>query len=84
MITFWLYFALFVTILLFVWSFYLIAKIHTYKFREYSTHIRPVTRLVGLILLVMTVLGLYVVFRELWSKPTSTSTIEKAARTEIY
>ncbi len=47
-----------------VWSFYLIAKIHIYKFREYSTHVRPVTRLVGIILLIMTIIGFYVVFSE--------------------
>jgi hypothetical protein len=62
MIVFWLYFASFLTILLFVWGFFLVAKIHTYKFKEYSPHIQPVTRVVGIALLILTLIGLYVVF----------------------
>jgi hypothetical protein len=58
-----------------VWSFYLIAKIHIYKFREYSTHVRPVTRFVGIVLLVMTIIGFYVVFSEYGSAPAQTSTV---------
>lgn len=84
MLAFWLYFAILVTVLLLVWSFYLIAKIHIYKFREYSTHVRPVTRFVGLVLLVMTVIGLYVVFRELRVVPEPKATVQQTSQTEIY
>jgi hypothetical protein len=59
---FWLYLAILVILLFLVWSFYLIAKIHIYKFREYSTQVRPVTRFVGIMLLILTVVGFYVVF----------------------
>lgn len=75
MLAFWLYFAFLVIILLLVWGFYLVAKIHIYKFREYSTHVRPVTRFVGIVLLVMTVIGFYVVLREFGSKPVTTATV---------
>lgn len=75
MIAFWLYFAYLICILLLVWGFYLVAKIHIYKFREYSSQVRPVTRFVGIFLLVMTVIGFYVVFREFNSKPISTATV---------
>lgn len=84
MLAFWLYFAILVTVLLLVWSFYLIAKIHIYKFREYSTHVRPVTRFVGFFLLVMTVIGLYIVFRELGAVPAPKATVQDTSQTEIY
>lgn len=84
MLVFWMYFAILVTILLLVWSFYLIAKIHIYKFREYSTHVRPVTRFVGLVLLVMTVIGFVVVFRELNAVPEPRSTPQDQSLIEQY
>jgi hypothetical protein len=84
MLAFWLYFAIWVTILLLVWSFYLIAKIHIYKFREYSTQVRPVTRFVGFFLLLMTIIGFYVVFRELNAVPESRTTVQDQSITETY
>ncbi|MDD2745834.1 MAG: hypothetical protein PHU93_04820 [Candidatus Gracilibacteria bacterium] len=84
MLAFWMYFAILVTILLLVWSFYLIAKIHIYKFREYSTHVRPVTRFVGLVLLVMTIIGFVVVFRELNAIPAQRTTVQDQSITETY
>lgn len=84
MLAFWMYFAILVTILLLVWSFYLIAKIHIYKFREYSTQVRPVTRFVGLILLVMTIIGFVVVFRELNAIPAPRTTVQDQSITETY
>ena len=73
MIAIWLYFAYIICVLLLVWGFYLVAKIHIYKFREYSTQVRPVTRFVGIFLLVITIIAFYVVFREFDSKPISTA-----------
>lgn len=88
MFAFWLYFAILVTLLFLVWSFYLIAKIHIYKFREYSTHVRPVTRFVGIVLLIMTIVGFYVVFNEYGAVPAvkdaSTTVGGTPSQVEIY
>lgn len=84
MIVFWFYFAFLVVILLFVWGFFLVAKIHTYKFKEYSTHIRPVTRIVGAILLALTFVGFYAVFRELGTSKPAETTIKKSNIQETY
>lgn len=46
MIGFWIYLSLYLLLLIIVWGFFLVAKIHIYKFKEYSTHVQPVTRFV--------------------------------------
>jgi hypothetical protein len=62
----------------------LVAKIHTYKFKEYSTHIQPVTHFVGLFLLILTAIGFYYVFKELGDTKTAPKTVQEAAQIEQY
>ena len=84
MVTFWVYLALLLLLLIFVWGFFLIDKIHTYKFKEYSTHIQPVTRFMGFFLLILTIIGFYHVFKELGNTKTEPKTVAEAAQLEKY
>jgi phosphatidylserine synthase len=84
MISFWIYLTLLLLLLIFVWGFYLVAKIHTYKFKEYSTHIQPVTRFVGAFLLILTVIGFYYVFKELGNTESTPKTVADVAQIEQY
>lgn len=52
---FWIGFALYSTVVAFVWGFFLVARMHVFKFREYSVHVPPMTRVLAIFLLVMTV-----------------------------
>ncbi len=69
MIWFWVLITFYVILLVAIWGFYLVAKIHTYKFKEYSTHIVPVTRLVGAILVLLSIIGGIMVVRDLQAIP---------------
>ena len=84
MIWLWILIALYVMLLVAVWGFYLIAKIHTYKFKEYSTHIVPVTRLVGAILFVLTIIGGVMIVRDFNSVPTAKKTVQETSIEAVY
>ncbi len=59
---FWIGFALYSTVVAFVWGFFLVARMHVFKFREYSAHVPKVTRILAIFLLVMTAVGYVAVF----------------------
>lgn len=44
---FWLGFGIYTIALVLVLGFFVIAKIHAYRFREYSRHIEPVTKVLA-------------------------------------
>lgn len=83
MIWFWILFALYSTGLIFVWGFFLIARIHVYKFKQYSTHIVPVTKLVFFVLLALTIVGYYVVLSEMNTAPAP-KTVQETSIQETY
>lgn len=62
-----------------VWAFFLVAKIHVYKFRDYSPHIRPITRFLGIILLAMTLIGYGLV----WSAVERTPSAKKVPQVTV-
>ena len=66
-----------------MWGFFLIARIHVYKFKQYSTHIVPATKLVFGILLVLTIVGYYVVLKEMNPAPAPTKVQESLVK-ETY
>jgi hypothetical protein len=84
MIAFWIYFSIYIAILLFVWGFFLIAKIHVYKFKEYSPNVVRVTRFVGLSLLFLTAIWFYIVFRELSGTTPAPTTVRESSQIETY
>lgn len=47
---------LYTLIILFIWWFFFIAKIHFYKFKNYSKSIVPITKIVALLLFVLSIL----------------------------
>lgn len=69
---FWIGFALYSAAMAFVWGFFLVARMHVFKFKEYSTHVEPVTRTLALILLVLTMVGYAALFGAGSSQPTTT------------
>ncbi len=69
--------------LVLIFGFFVVAKIHVYKFRHYSVNIEPVTKVLATILLILALVGYYFLFSEgTGSKPTQT--VEQSATTEIY
>lgn len=70
--TFWIGFALYSAVIAFVWGFFLVARMHVFKFREYSLFVGPVTRFLAIFLLVLTVAGYVAVFNLGPSAPTQT------------
>lgn len=52
---FWIGFALYSAVMAFVWGFFLIARMHVFKFKGYSVHVEPATRFLAIFLLVMTI-----------------------------
>ncbi len=68
---------------MFVWGFFLIARIHVYKFKQYSSHIVPATKIVFVVLSVLTVVGYYVVLSEMRAT-TTTKTVQSSLVKETY
>lgn len=79
---FWIGFALYSTVVAFVWGFFLVARMHVFKFREYSVHVPPMTRVLAIFLLVMTVVGYVAVFN--LGGTQKTETVAEQATQEEY
>ena len=60
---FWIGFGVYTLVMVIVWGFFLIAKLHVYKFKEYSHLIVPMTKLLAASLIVLTVLGYYFLYK---------------------
>ncbi len=69
---FWIGFALYSSVVAFVWGFFLVARMHVSKFREYSHYVPTATRVLAIFLLVMTVVGYVAVFNLSDTKKTET------------
>jgi len=57
-----IYLAVYVFILLIVWGFYAVARMHTLKFKRFSTHIVPVTNFLLIFLIILSILGFILIF----------------------
>ncbi len=57
-----IYIALYLVILLVVWGFFAVARMHILKFRNFSTHIIPVTNFLLVFLIVLSVIGFVLLF----------------------
>lgn len=75
---FWIGFALYSAVMAFVWGFFLVARMHVFKFKGYSLHVEPATRFLAIFLLVMTVAG-YVALFNLDSVPKTRTVAEESA-----
>ena len=57
-----IYLAIYIIILLIVWGFYAVARMHTLKFKRFSTHIVPVTNFLLIFLIILSILGFVLIF----------------------
>lgn len=80
---FWLGFAIYTIFIVLIFGFFIIAKIHIYKFRHYSIQIEPVTKILAIVLLLLALVGYYLLFSG-GTETVTTQTIEQSATTEIY
>lgn len=78
-----LYFWLYILVMSFVWWFFIIAKIHFFKFKNYSKYIYPVTKLLLFSLIFLTLIWFYFV-SNIWSWTTNTETISETISNEVY
>jgi hypothetical protein len=70
--------------LVLIFGFFIIAKIHAYKFRDYSIYIEPVTKILALVLVILAVYGYYLIYTENQPESGATKTVEETSGTEIY
>lgn len=78
-----LYFWLYILVMSFVWWIFIIAKIHFFKFKNYSKYIYPVTKLLLFSLIFLTLIWFYFV-SNIWSWTTNTETISETISNEVY
>lgn len=80
--TFWIGFALYSAVMAFVWGFFFVARMHVFKFREYSFYVEPATRFLAIFLLVLTAVGYVAVFN--LDAPKRTETVAEQSVKEEY
>ncbi len=80
---FWLGFGIYTIFIILIFGFFIIAKIHIYKFRHYNTNIEPITKILAITLLILTLIGYYLLFSA-GTQSIATKTVEETIDTEIY
>ncbi len=50
-----------------IWGFFIVAKIHAYKFKDFSQNIEKITKLLWVVLLVLTLIGFILIYNFNWS-----------------
>lgn len=61
-----IYIAIYVIILFIVWWFYAVARMHIVKYKNFSTHLIPVTNFLMIFLIILSIIGFILVYM-LWS-----------------
>lgn len=79
---FWLGFGIYTIFMVLIFGFFIVAKIHIYKFRHYSVRIEPITKALAIVLLLLALVGYYLLFSGSTGS-TQTQTVE-TVNTEIY
>ncbi|MDD2565346.1 MAG: hypothetical protein PHZ26_00690 [Candidatus Gracilibacteria bacterium] len=67
----------------FIWGMFLVAKVHFFKFKEYSKYIYPATKFVMLSLVILTILGGIFIFN-ISSNTKTIKTVEETATNDVY
>lgn len=57
-----IYLSVYLIIILLIWGLYAVARMHSMKFKNFSTHIVPVTNLLLVILAILSILGFITIF----------------------
>lgn len=60
------YLGLYIALLLVIWGFYTVARMHTMKFKNFSTHISPVTNILMIFLIILSIIGFILVLNINW------------------
>jgi|GEM_PF-6694049 len=81
---FWIGFGIYTIVLVLIFGFFIVAKIHAYKFRDYSVHIEPITKILAFVLVVLALYGYYLIWTESAPSSGGTQTVEQSSGTEIY
>lgn len=79
---FWLGFGIYTIFMVLIFGFFIVAKIHIYKFQHYSVRIEPITKALAIVLLLLALVGYYLLFSGSTGS-TQTQTVE-TVNTEIY
>ena len=58
---FWIYFWIYTLAVLIIWWFFIIAKIHSLKFKNYQPKIIKITHIITIILIILTLLGYIII-----------------------
>ncbi|MDD2891964.1 MAG: hypothetical protein PHQ95_03285 [Candidatus Gracilibacteria bacterium] len=80
---FWLGFGVYTIFMVLIFGFFIITKIHVYKFRYYNTNIELVTKILATVLLALALVGYYLLFSE-GIENTTTQTVGESTSIEIY
>lgn len=75
-----LYLGVYTFILALIWWLFIVAKIHAYKFKSFSTHINKVTNTLLILLVVLSLLWYFLIFY--WLSNTTTS-VENYSSSDI-
>ena len=80
---FWVLCGLYTLGMVGIWGFVAVARIHTFKFKHYSSHIVPVTHVLVLVLATLTLMGYYFIFTaDLNAQPQTT--VQSATSNGVY
>lgn len=66
-----------------IWWFFIVAKIHFYKFKDYSDYIVPSTKILTVILLILTIIWYYEIYKYT-TETEKTKTVQESAVNEVY
>ena len=80
---FWLGFGIYTVFIVLIFGFFIVAKIHIFKFRYYNVNIEPVTKILAMVLLILALVGYYLLFSGN-TNSTTTHTVQQTISTEIY
>lgn len=61
------FFGIYLIFLALIWGFFIVAKIHTYKFKDFSQNIEKVTKLLLFALIFLSILGFFLIYNFNWS-----------------
>lgn len=50
-----------------IWGFFIVAKIHAYKFKDFSHNIEKITKLLLVLLIFLTIIGFFLIYNYKWS-----------------
>lgn len=81
---FWIGFGIYTIFMVLIFGFFIVAKIHVYKFSSYSIYIPIVTKILGLTLLLLALIGYYILWNGSAPSTSNAPTVGESTSTEIY